>query len=172
MAEEPTASEDDDYDAFEQRSTGYARTIVFSIVLLFILSAVSLIVVNFAPDLQYEGVPVTTLLGIVWLIAVVCMCLYQTCRTRSAQLSDFSKLRRESEFPTVTSDSYSAEPATSDTPGRTVIYVEKEPVVYVAPSRCPHCGAPMDSENAEWVGPLQVRCPSCGHVAPAEKHEV
>ena len=34
-------------------------------------------------------------------------------------------------------------------------------VVYQVPPRCPSCGASLNSEQVEWVGPLQAQCPYC-----------
>jgi DNA-directed RNA polymerase subunit RPC12/RpoP len=33
---------------------------------------------------------------------------------------------------------------------------------------CSQCGARLDSELVEWVGPLNYRCPSCGHTHKAK----
>ncbi len=41
--------------------------------------------------------------------------------------------------------------------------------VYVPPSNCPNCGAPLSDETVEWVGPLQLKCASCGHTVDARK---
>ncbi len=43
------------------------------------------------------------------------------------------------------------------------------PVVYTPPPNCPNCGAPLSDETVEWVGPLQAKCPSCGHTVEAKK---
>jgi predicted Zn-ribbon and HTH transcriptional regulator len=34
-------------------------------------------------------------------------------------------------------------------------------VVYQVPPRCPSCGASLNTEQVEWVGPLQTQCPYC-----------
>ncbi len=34
-------------------------------------------------------------------------------------------------------------------------------IVYQIPSRCPSCGAALNSEQVDWVGPLQAQCPYC-----------
>jgi len=33
---------------------------------------------------------------------------------------------------------------------------------------CSQCGSRLDSELVEWVGPVNYRCPSCGHTHKAE----
>lgn len=30
------------------------------------------------------------------------------------------------------------------------------------PDECSKCGAPVDSQEVEWVGPLSANCPYCG----------
>ncbi len=45
----------------------------------------------------------------------------------------------------------------------------RESVVYTPPTTCPNCGAPLSVEQVEWVGPLQIMCPSCGHTVDAVK---
>lgn len=34
-------------------------------------------------------------------------------------------------------------------------------IVYQIPSSCPSCGASLNSEQVDWVGPLQAQCPYC-----------
>ncbi|MHA2067693.1 MAG: hypothetical protein ACXABY_25305, partial [Candidatus Thorarchaeota archaeon] len=34
-------------------------------------------------------------------------------------------------------------------------------LAYQVPSRCPSCGGTLNSEQVEWVGPLQAQCPYC-----------
>ncbi len=34
-------------------------------------------------------------------------------------------------------------------------------VIYQVPPRCPSCGAGINSEIVDWVGPLQAQCPYC-----------
>ncbi|MDH4212683.1 MAG: hypothetical protein OEV85_02080 [Candidatus Thorarchaeota archaeon] len=45
----------------------------------------------------------------------------------------------------------------------------REPTVsYEIEPFCSQCGARMDSELVEWVGPLKYRCSSCGYLHKAE----
>jgi len=41
--------------------------------------------------------------------------------------------------------------------------------VYVVPSNCPSCGVSIDTEEIDWVGPLQAKCPNCGAAIDAEE---
>ncbi|MFW9845389.1 MAG: hypothetical protein ACFFD6_01470 [Candidatus Thorarchaeota archaeon] len=34
-------------------------------------------------------------------------------------------------------------------------------VVFKIPPECPSCGASLNSEQVEWIGPLQAQCPYC-----------
>jgi len=40
------------------------------------------------------------------------------------------------------------------------------------PRFCKDCGANLDPEDVQWVGPLTIKCPYCGASHPAEKREV
>jgi predicted RNA-binding Zn-ribbon protein involved in translation (DUF1610 family) len=42
-------------------------------------------------------------------------------------------------------------------------------VSYRTPPFCSQCGASLDSDLVEWVGPLRFRCPSCGKTGKAEE---
>jgi predicted Zn-ribbon and HTH transcriptional regulator len=33
--------------------------------------------------------------------------------------------------------------------------------IYQIPSQCPSCGAAISTEEVDWVGPLQAKCPYC-----------
>ena len=33
--------------------------------------------------------------------------------------------------------------------------------VFVIPMYCPHCGAPVDLQKPDWVGPRTLTCPGC-----------
>ena len=55
--------------------------------------------------------------------------------------------RSQSAYPTGT-----ARPA--------VVTVDRR-VVYQLPRRCPECGGSLSNEEADWVGPLQAKCPYC-----------
>jgi hypothetical protein len=45
----------------------------------------------------------------------------------------------------------------------------REPSVsYQIQPFCGHCGARIDSELVEWVGPLKYKCPACGYTHKAE----
>jgi len=41
--------------------------------------------------------------------------------------------------------------------------------IYQSPSICPSCGAFISSEDVDWVGPLQLKCPYCGYIMEAEE---
>ena len=45
-------------------------------------------------------------------------------------------------------------------------------VVFQVPTQCPSCGAPLSSENVEWVGPLQAQCPYCFMTVDASEREI
>jgi predicted RNA-binding Zn-ribbon protein involved in translation (DUF1610 family) len=46
----------------------------------------------------------------------------------------------------------------------------REPsMTYRTPPFCSQCGASLDSDLVEWVGPLRFRCPSCGRIGKAEE---
>ncbi|MFX1563145.1 MAG: hypothetical protein ACFFDP_07545 [Promethearchaeota archaeon] len=38
-------------------------------------------------------------------------------------------------------------------------------LLYQLPKECSECGAPLNWEEVDWVGPLQAKCPYCGHTA-------
>jgi predicted RNA-binding Zn-ribbon protein involved in translation (DUF1610 family) len=45
----------------------------------------------------------------------------------------------------------------------------REPAMsYEVQPYCSQCGAKLDSELVEWVGPISYKCPSCGHTHKAE----
>ena len=49
----------------------------------------------------------------------------------------------------------------------------REPTVsYKTPPFCSQCGASLDPDLVEWVGPLRFRCPSCGKVSKAEETQL
>lgn len=41
--------------------------------------------------------------------------------------------------------------------------------VYMVPSHCPSCGESINTEEIDWVGPLQAKCPNCGGAIDAEE---
>lgn len=50
----------------------------------------------------------------------------------------------------------------SDSHGTTVHSPESSRrVVFEIPRECPSCGASLNSEQVEWIGPLQAQCPYC-----------
>jgi predicted RNA-binding Zn-ribbon protein involved in translation (DUF1610 family) len=57
-----------------------------------------------------------------------------------------------------------ARPTSTETSG----YIEPEPI-YETPPFCSQCGASLDSELVEWVGPLRFKCPTCGKIGKAER---
>lgn len=44
--------------------------------------------------------------------------------------------------------------------------------IHEPPRFCTECGASINSEQIEWVGPLSVKCPYCGATLATEKREV
>jgi predicted RNA-binding Zn-ribbon protein involved in translation (DUF1610 family) len=40
---------------------------------------------------------------------------------------------------------------------------------YRTPPFCSQCGAALDPEQVEWIGPLRFTCPSCGRIGTAEE---
>jgi len=44
--------------------------------------------------------------------------------------------------------------------------------IHEPPSFCKDCGASLNSEEIEWVGPLTVKCPYCGATHKTEKREI
>jgi len=40
---------------------------------------------------------------------------------------------------------------------------------YRTPPFCSQCGAALDPEQVDWIGPLRFRCPSCGRTGKAEE---
>ncbi|MGQ4910827.1 MAG: hypothetical protein ACP6KW_01530 [Candidatus Thorarchaeota archaeon] len=45
----------------------------------------------------------------------------------------------------------------------------EEKALYQVPSVCPSCLASISTEEVDWVGPLQAKCPYCGATIDAEK---
>ena len=41
--------------------------------------------------------------------------------------------------------------------------------IYQAPNICSSCGASISTEDVDWVGPLQLKCPYCGFIMEAEE---
>ncbi|RLI50202.1 MAG: hypothetical protein DRO73_03870 [Candidatus Thorarchaeota archaeon] len=46
------------------------------------------------------------------------------------------------------------------------------PRVVMLPTICPSCGAPIVSEEVEWVGPLDARCSHCGAIVRARPEDL
>ncbi|MHA1247171.1 MAG: hypothetical protein ACTSPE_07575 [Candidatus Thorarchaeota archaeon] len=46
------------------------------------------------------------------------------------------------------------------------------PRVVTLPTSCPSCGAPIVSEEIEWVGPLEARCSHCGAIVRARPEDL
>ncbi len=44
--------------------------------------------------------------------------------------------------------------------------------IHETPSTCSSCGASINAEIVEWVGPLSIKCPYCGATLNTEKREV
>lgn len=44
--------------------------------------------------------------------------------------------------------------------------------IHEPPSFCKGCGASLNAESIEWVGPLSVKCPYCGATHATVKREV
>ncbi len=38
---------------------------------------------------------------------------------------------------------------------------DESSTIYDLPDKCPECGASINMENVDWVGPLQAKCPYC-----------
>jgi len=60
--------------------------------------------------------------------------------------------------------SYDDVPSSTQTSG----YVEPMQS-YGVPPFCSQCGAKLDSELVDWIGPLRFKCPSCGRTGKAEE---
>ncbi|MFW9976148.1 MAG: hypothetical protein ACFFDQ_12830 [Candidatus Thorarchaeota archaeon] len=43
--------------------------------------------------------------------------------------------------------------------------------IYRTPPFCSQCGAALDPELVEWIGPIRFRCPSCGKTGKAEESQ-
>jgi hypothetical protein len=41
--------------------------------------------------------------------------------------------------------------------------------IYQVPNRCISCGASLSTEDVDWVGPLQIRCPYCSATMDVEE---
>ncbi len=77
--------------------------------------------------------------------------------------------KRQQESPTIRR--YSAEPIvyTGDYSLHTEPKSQNQKKVYMVPSNCPSCGVSIDTEEIDWVGPLQAKCPNCGAAIDAEE---
>ncbi|TFF96461.1 hypothetical protein EU546_01360 [Candidatus Thorarchaeota archaeon] len=70
--------------------------------------------------------------------------------------------------PSIRSDQYTT--YSGDSMGDTYTPVgRQERSLYQIPSRCPSCGASISTEEVDWVGPLQAKCPYCNATMDAEK---
>lgn len=50
--------------------------------------------------------------------------------------------------------------------------VREKTFIYEPPRFCKDCGASLNPEEVQWVGPLTVKCPYCGATHHTEKREV
>jgi hypothetical protein len=50
--------------------------------------------------------------------------------------------------------------------------IRRSKVIFQVPTQCPSCGAPLSSENIDWVGPLQAQCPYCFATVDASEREL
>ena len=57
-------------------------------------------------------------------------------------------------------------------PGETVRIEREVMVTRKAPDTCLRCGASLNPQEIEWVGPDQVRCPHCGATLSIETERV
>ncbi len=44
--------------------------------------------------------------------------------------------------------------------------------IYETPGTCSSCGAGINAETVEWVGPLSIKCPYCGATLDTVRREV
>ena len=44
-----------------------------------------------------------------------------------------------------------------------------DPYIYQVPTKCPECNASISTEEVDWVGPLQARCPYCHSTIEARR---
>jgi predicted RNA-binding Zn-ribbon protein involved in translation (DUF1610 family) len=49
--------------------------------------------------------------------------------------------------------------------------VSRQKSVYRTPPICPSCGADINTETVDWVGPLQAKCPYCGATVDADERK-
>ncbi len=55
---------------------------------------------------------------------------------------------------------------------RHVTETHEKSYILEPPKFCKDCGANLDPEDIQWVGPLTIKCPYCGATHSAEKREV
>ncbi|MGY5879151.1 MAG: hypothetical protein RTV31_02825 [Candidatus Thorarchaeota archaeon] len=85
-----------------------------------------------------------------------CITVFKQSNRRAALKSDTSSYGTG---PTVYTGDYTIR---SDTPSR-------QKSVYRVPPICPSCGADINTETVDWVGPLQAKCPYCGATVEAQE---
>ena len=44
--------------------------------------------------------------------------------------------------------------------------------IYQVPPHCPSCGADINTEDVDWVGPLQAKCPYCSATIEAQERRL
>ncbi len=114
-----------------------------------------------AIQISQSGAPIFFVLmpiGMMLLGVIIFAAIIVQSRANKARRAEFQALPPTFDF---------SSPAETTTTSST-----SDPVVYRPPVRCPHCGAPLSDETVEWVGPLQIMCPSCGHTVDAEKKQL
>lgn len=89
----------------------------------------------------------------------VVMCISMARRGGSNMAMPMRK--RQFESYTYTGDAFSTPVSSRRSDG--------ERTLYQVPSSCPSCNASISTEEVDWVGPLQARCPYCGATIDAEK---
>ena len=87
---------------------------------------------------------------------VVCLAGFLSQRKKQQQ----PEIRRYSSESIVYTGDYSLQPEPKS---------QNQKKVYMVPSHCPSCSVSINTEEIDWVGPLQAKCPNCGGVIDAEE---